>query len=106
MEDSFFYETLTPRQVNGVMKSLQPGWDCGEFARLLEAYQLPEKKLIKDMSKGMRMKFRLATALAHKPRLLILDEATSSINRWCAARCWTTCWTTCGTTSRTKTTAF
>ena len=80
MEDSFFYETLTPRQVNSIMKSLQPGWDSAEFARLLNDYQLPEKKLIKDMSKGMRMKFRLATALAHKPRLLILDEATSGLD--------------------------
>lgn len=80
MEDSFFYETLTPRQVNSIMKSLQPGWDSAEFARLLHDYQLPEKKLIKDMSKGMRMKFRLATALAHKPKLLILDEATSGLD--------------------------
>ena len=80
MEDSFFYETLTPRQVNSIMKSLQPGWDIAEFARLLHNSQLPEKKLIKDMSKGMRMKFRLATALAHKPKLLILDEATSGLD--------------------------
>ena len=80
MEDSFFYETLTPRQVNSIMKSLQPGWDSAEFTRLLNDYQLPEKKLIKDMSKGMRMKFRLATALAHKPKLLILDEATSGLD--------------------------
>lgn len=80
MEDSFFYETLTPRQVNSIMKSLQPGWDSAEFARLLHDYQLPEKKLIKDMSKGMRMKFRLATALAHRPKLLILDEATSGLD--------------------------
>ena len=80
MEDSFFYETLTPRQVNSIMKSLQPGWDSAEFARLLHDYQLPEKKLIKDMSKGMRMKFRLATALAHKPKLLILDKATSGLD--------------------------
>lgn len=80
MEDSFFYETLTPRQVNSIMKSLQPGWDSAEFARLLNDYQLPEKKLIKDMSKGMRMKFRLATALAHRPKLLILDEATSGLD--------------------------
>ena len=28
----------------------------------------------------MRMKFRLATALAHKPKLLILDEATSGLD--------------------------
>ncbi len=79
-EDSFFYETLTPHQVDRVMKSIQPQWDSGEFARLLNSYQLPKDKLIKDMSKGMRMKFRLATALAHRPRLLILDEATSGLD--------------------------
>ena len=72
--------TAVREKVNSIMKSLQPGWDSGEFTRLLNTYQLPEKKLIKDMSKGMRMKFRLATALAHKPRLLILDEATSGLD--------------------------
>lgn len=79
-EDAFFYETCTPAEVGRALAHLQPGWDGGEYARLLREFELPEKKLIKDMSRGMRMKFRLAAALAHGPELLILDEATSGLD--------------------------
>lgn len=79
-EDSFFYESVTPNQVNSIMSSIQPNWNSQEFFRLIDTFQLPKQKNLKDMSKGMRMKFRLATALAHKPKLLILDEATSGLD--------------------------
>ena len=35
---------------------------------------------MKQLSKGMKMKVSIAAALAHHPKLLILDEATSSID--------------------------
>lgn len=79
-EDSFFYETLTAKQINTIMASIQPNWDSTEFFRLIQSFQLPTQKTIKDMSKGMRMKIRLATALAHHPKLLILDEATNGLD--------------------------
>lgn len=79
-EDAFFYESCTPAEVGKALGRIQPGWDAGEYARLLRQFELPPKKLIKDMSRGMRMKFRLAAALAHKPDLLILDEATSGLD--------------------------
>lgn len=79
-EDAFFYETCTPAEVGRALSHIQPGWDGAEYARLLRGFELPEKKLIKDMSRGMRMKFRLAAALAHRPELLILDEATSGLD--------------------------
>lgn len=79
-EDAFFYETCTPAEVGRSLGRIQPGWDGDEYARLLRGFELPEKKLIKDMSRGMRMKFRLAAALAHRPELLILDEATSGLD--------------------------
>lgn len=79
-EDAFFYETCTPAEVGKALGRIQPGWDAGEYSRLLREFELPEKKLIKDMSRGMRMKFRLAAALAHRPDLLILDEATSGLD--------------------------
>lgn len=79
-EDSFFPETLTPHQINKIMMHIQPHWSSDTFFSLIKKFQLPEKKPTKDMSKGMRMKFRLAAALAHNPKLLILDEATSGLD--------------------------
>ena len=46
----------------------------------MKKYKLPEKKFIKEYSRGMKMKLALAAALAHRPRLLILDEATAGLD--------------------------
>ena len=40
----------------------------------LERFNLNDKKKYKELSKGEKLKFALAFALAHKPRLLLLDE--------------------------------
>ena len=40
---------------------------------------LPSKKSIKELSRGMRMKLNLASALAHRPELLVLDEACAAL---------------------------
>lgn len=79
-EDAFFYETMTPLQVGKSLAGMQPAFDRQHYAELLARFDLPDKKIIKDMSRGMRMKLRLAAALAHRPRLLLLDEATSGLD--------------------------
>ncbi len=79
-EDAFFYETMTPVQVGKSLAGMRPGFDKQHYAELLARFDLPPKKIIKDMSRGMRMKLRLAAALAPRPRLLILDEATSGLD--------------------------
>ena len=50
------------------------------FFSYLDKFGLPEKKLIKEFSRGMKMKLSLSAALAHHPRLLILDEATAGLD--------------------------
>ena len=40
----------------------------------------PKDKVLKEFSRGMKMKLSIASALAHKPKLLILDEATSGLD--------------------------
>ena len=73
-------ECLTAQQVGNVMKHTFRNWDDAEYAQLLKKLALPEQKRFKAFSRGMKMKLGIAIAMSHNSKLLILDEATSSID--------------------------
>jgi ABC-2 type transport system ATP-binding protein len=50
------------------------------YAELTRSFELPAKRKIKALSKGMRAKVSMALALASDPPLLILDEPTSGLD--------------------------
>ena len=75
-----FYETLTPFKVGKIAGAAYRQWDAQLFKDYLKRFQLPADKEIKSLSKGMKMKLSIAVALSHKPKLLILDEATSGLD--------------------------
>ena len=80
-EDAYFPATLTTRQIERILRGMyKQDSDSARFEGLCRRFQLTEGKMVKDFSRGMRMKLSLATALAHHPRLLILDEATSGLD--------------------------
>lgn len=62
----------------------EPGLGAGPFqtryADLIQGFDLPSKRKIKALSKGMRAKVSLSLALASAPPLLILDEPTSGLD--------------------------
>ncbi len=75
-----FYETLTPTKVGKISSAAYKQWDEHLYKEYLKRFQLPADKEIKTLSKGMKMKLCIAVALSHKPKLLILDEATSGLD--------------------------
>ena len=79
-DGSNFSEELTPVKLNKVLRDVYSSWDQALFSKLLEQMEVPLFKKIKTFSKGMKMKLSIAVALAHHPRLLILDEATSGLD--------------------------
>ena len=71
---------LTPKNIATAMKPIYTNWNDALFISYLEKLKLPFKKKISTFSRGMTMKLGLAVALAHQPKLLILDEATGGLD--------------------------
>lgn len=79
-DELYVYEELTLQKLKKIIAPAYPTWDEKTYERLLGIYQLPEKKRIKQFSKGMKMKASLLFALSHHPDLLIMDEPTSGLD--------------------------
>lgn len=75
-----FYETLTPAKIGKISAAAYQQWDETVYKNSLKKLLLPPHNEIKTFSKGMKMKLGIAVALSHKPKLLILDEATSGLD--------------------------
>ena len=75
-----FGEVFTPVQLDRVFRGLYRNWQTDTFFGYLDLFQLPHKKKVGELSKGMKMKLQIATALSHGAKLLIMDEATTGLD--------------------------
>ena len=80
LDETFFPEVLTAVQVGKIMADTYKNWDQGAYEGWLQRLELPQKKKLKDYSRGMTMKLGIAAALSHRARLLLLDEATGGLD--------------------------
>ncbi len=79
-EESSFHDPLKIPQVSKIMAGIYPNFDSALFDSYVQRFELPTNQKLKEFSRGMKMKVSLAAAFAHRPRLLILDEATSGLD--------------------------
>lgn len=56
------------------LRDFYPAWDRGLEQSLVKQFNLPLDRRVKTLSRGMKMKLALASALAFHPRLIVLDE--------------------------------
>lgn len=80
LDDSFFAEILRVKDINSVMKNIYKNWDSSLFLQYINKFKIPMNQTIKTLSKGMRKKVEILTALSHHPKLLLLDEPTSGLD--------------------------
>jgi ABC-2 type transport system ATP-binding protein len=73
-EDKRLYGYMTVEQMICFTRSFFPDWRSDAAEKLLVEYELPRRRKVRALSKGMRTKLALLLALARRPELLILDE--------------------------------
>ncbi|KPL90916.1 ABC transporter ATP-binding protein [Herpetosiphon geysericola] len=62
------------------IQSIYPNWDQAYAEHLLKRFDLRAEQKIKGLSHGQRVKATLLLALAHRPKLLVLDEPTTGLD--------------------------
>jgi ABC-2 type transport system ATP-binding protein len=79
-EDPSFYDGLPVDRCARLLGSFYARWDHDRFRGLAADFELPLGKRVGALSRGMRTRFALTLALAHRPDLLVLDEPTSGLD--------------------------
>jgi ABC-2 type transport system ATP-binding protein len=75
-----FYERWTAQRNLDFLSQFYPNWSHQKAAELSQRFHLPLNKRAKDLSTGNRVKLSLVSALAHSPKLFLLDEPTAGID--------------------------
>jgi len=62
------------------LRPFYPTWDRDLENDLVRRFDLPRDRKLKQLSRGMRMKAALASALAFRPKLIVLDEPLGGLD--------------------------
>lgn len=79
-EELNLYNNSKVKTLYKIIKRFYTNWDDKMFNNLMKSFDIDENKKIKELSKGMRIKFLIILALSHNAKLLILDEPTSGLD--------------------------
>ena len=75
-----YYPMNTLAAIRKAYSPFYSTWNQGKYEKFLAQFDLSERKKVKELSEGMKVKFALALALSHGAKLLIMDEPTSGLD--------------------------
>lgn len=73
-EDQTFPEVLQPRDLFAFFADCHPTWDWDFAESLVRRFHIPVDRRLSALSKGEKRQTALICAVAHRPRLLVMDE--------------------------------
>lgn len=79
-EDQAVFGWMRTREMIGFIAAFYPTWDMDLANRLARQFELPLDTKTKVLSKGQTVRLGLLLALAHRPRLVVLDDPTLGLD--------------------------
>jgi len=79
-DECFYYENISIKDNEKIISGFYKSWNTKVFENYLRKFNLNKKQKVKELSKGMKMKFAIALALSHNAEFLILDEPASGLD--------------------------
>ena len=79
-DDNVFFKEFSASQNAELLGRFYEHFDMDFFLDSLKKMEVPSGRIYNKMSRGEKIKFQLAFAMAHKPVLYLLDEATAGMD--------------------------
>ena len=80
LSDSGFSGYLTIRDIIPILVHMYRRFDREYFQHQVKRFDLPENKMVKEFSTGMKAKLKLLAALGSRAKMFIMDEPTSGLD--------------------------
>ncbi len=76
----FMDRWMRVEEVIGFCRSAFATWNDETCREMLDRFELPGEKKVKQLSKGMLVKLSLVLAISHEPEMLVLDEPMAGLD--------------------------
>src|SRR5579872_2181205 len=71
---------MTVEYFMNYLRPFYPTWDDALASELIRQFDLPPARKLRHLSHGMRMKAAMASSLAYRPKLIVLDEPFTGLD--------------------------
>lgn len=79
-DESYFPDNFTIRHIRRILQRFYATFSTEKFDGFVREWNLPEKKQIKEFSRGMKVMLMFASVFSRETRILVLDEATNGLD--------------------------
>ncbi len=79
-DDWFYYNTFTIKQMAKFYENMYETFDTERYKKILDSFDLNEKRQIRKLSKGMKKQVAFCLCLSCNPEVLILDEPLDGLD--------------------------
>ena len=79
-DEWFFFSSATVRDMMRFYRGFYPTFDMDRYERFKEVFAIPEKSVIRRLSKGMQKQVAFWVTMCCRPKFLVLDEPVDGLD--------------------------